>query len=634
MTYLLGLLIAGVVTGCIYALISTGLVVTYTCTGIFNFAHGAIAMASAFMFWQLWQGWGLPMWLSLALMLLVVAPLFGVVVERVLMRPLDRAPGDVPLVVTLGLLLALVGAANIAWNPSTIGRYLPQFFDGAGFRVAGLLVTWEQVIAVGSLAAVGVGLRLLFTEARIGIALRAVVDNPRLLGIAGGRPERVKQVAWVLSCQLAALAGIYLGAINQLNILNLTLLVIDGYAAAIIGRLRSVPMAVAGSLAIAVGQRLMYGYLPTNGFLSQIFDVVPIAVLFVAVIVLPQDRLRTASYVAPAAPRVAGLRSSLAGGAALVVVAVVLAQVLSAGNLRIGIQTFGLALALLSLVLLTGYGGMASLCQMAFVGLGAVAMGHVGHGGSLLGVLAAIGLAGAAGAVLALPTLRLRGLYLALLTFAFATLMEGVIFGQILGVGGSLTVPRVHIPGLPTTSDAGFFVFSAVVFALCAIGVLALRRGPFGRRLVAVNDSPAACATLGLAVNRTKLAAFTLAAALAGLGGVLYGGGPGQVSTNDFAALVSLVLLLLARLGGITTAGGALAGALTYSLFQVLDTHVPQLGQAQYLLTGLAAVTVGRDPLGLGGHLAAVAERLRRQPTRGAARLGRIGVPTGLEGVQ
>jgi len=616
-TLFLSYVVLGLVTGCVYALISTGLVVTYTTTGIFNFAHGAIAMIAAYTFWQLWQGWHLNVVLAVALVLVVLAPLFGLIVERILMRPLEGAPIDLTLVVTLGLLLFLVGLSNLIWNQQ-VGRALPEFFHGNGFDVTGLLISYEQVVAAVSLIVVAVGLRLLLTRARAGIAMRAVVDNADLLAMAGGRPIRVKQMSWALSCSLASLAGILLAAINELSVLDLTLLVVDGYAAAIIGRLRSVPMAIAGAIGIAVGQSVLFGYLPQTGFTDRIQNIIPIVVLFVVLILLPQSRLRTASFSGVVPPRVAGLRSSLAVGAALIVGAAVVSTGLSGNNLRIGAQGFALALVLLSLVLLTGYGGMASLCQMTFVGLGAYAMGHVAHGGSWLGVLAAIGLSAAVGALVAMPTLRLRGLYLALATFAFAAIMDSAFFNESLGTGGSLFIRRVRIPGIPTQSDQAFFVLTCVVFVACAIGVLALRRGPFGRRLVAANDSPAACATLGVNINSTKLIAFTISAGMAGLAGVLYGGSPGAVSSADFASLVSLTVLLLARVGGINTATGALLGAATLTAFNVAAPHFPRLGELQYLLTGLAAISVGRDPNGISGRIANMIELFRAAgPRRG-----------------
>src|SRR5207244_2940700 len=151
------------------------------------------------------------------------------------------------------------------------------------------------------------------------------------------------------------------------------------------------------------------------------------------------------------------------GGAVLVAAAAVVGPHLSVTSLKDASHGLALAFIVLSLVLLTGYGGMVSLCQMTFAGLGAYAMSHVGgSGGSLIGLAAAAVLAGAAGGLVALPTLRLRGLYLALATFAFAQAMDTVFFTNVFGAGGSISVARPHIPGVPRT-DRAYFVLLAVV---------------------------------------------------------------------------------------------------------------------------------------------------------------------------
>ena len=105
---------------------ASGLVVTYNTTGIFNFAHGAMGMVMAYLFWQLWQGWGLPELVSLAIVLFVGAPLLGVVVERVVMRPLYGAATSIRLAVTLGLLLVLVAAAGAIWSPTANTYNTPE----------------------------------------------------------------------------------------------------------------------------------------------------------------------------------------------------------------------------------------------------------------------------------------------------------------------------------------------------------------------------------------------------------------------------------------------------------------------------------------------------------------------------
>jgi branched-chain amino acid transport system permease protein len=213
---------------------------------------------------------------------------------------------------------------------------------------------------------------------------------------------------------------------------------------------------------------------------------------------------------------------------------------------------------------LTGYGGFISICQLSFAGLGAFAMYKWGAGGSVLGLVAAAGLAGAVGGVLAWPTLRVRGLYLALLTMAFATAMDNAIFpwSAIFGFNGSVAVPKPSIFGLHMTTPKAFTIFLAVVFALFSMGVLALRRGPFGRVLVGMKDSEAACATLGLSLRTTKLAVFMLSAAMAGVAGALYGAASSVATGTDFEMFESLLILAVVAIGGASVCSGALAGGL------------------------------------------------------------------------
>src|SRR3954464_14275249 len=144
MAIFLSFTVVGLVAGCVYALIATGLVVTYNTTGIFNFAHGAIAMFGAYTFWQLTnsdQGWGWPAPLALVVVLFVLAPAFGLVIERLLMRPLRGAWAHCTLVVRLGLLLFRVGRAQVILNPNQV-RTLLSFFSGSGFRLVYVQVSW------------------------------------------------------------------------------------------------------------------------------------------------------------------------------------------------------------------------------------------------------------------------------------------------------------------------------------------------------------------------------------------------------------------------------------------------------------------------------------------------------------
>ena len=602
--------VLGVVIGCIYGLTASGLVVTYTTSGIFNFAHGAIGMFGAFTYWQLSVAWGWPRLLALAMILLVLAPLAGAAVERVLVRPLRGASVDLALVVTLGLLLFLLGVANLLWKPTT-PRVLPKFFGSiAPLRVGQLSISMNQILAVAVALGVAAGLRLLFNRTRIGVAMRGVVDDPDLAAMSGASPVRIQQLSWALGASLAALAGILLAPLEQLNILSLTLLVINGYAAALFGSLRSLPRTALGALLLGLLVSYGRGYVPAGGLLERLQPALPMLFLFGVLLFVAPARLTTTNGLGRRSPTVPGLPQSLVAAGGLVATAVVLVGVLPTAYVVIGSRGLILGLTLLSLVLLTGYSGQASLCHLTFVGLGAFVMGRWAEG-SVLGVVLAIGLAMVAGALVSAFTLRLRGLYLALSTFAFAKAMDDAFFIRQFGASGTLPVRRLELPLIDTSDERAYFLLCAVLFAGAGVALLAVRRSKYGRILTAVGDSPAACTTLGLSLPSVKLVTFSISAGLAGLSGALFGGLAGNVNPSDFAVLGSLSLLLALRIGGVNTVSGALVGALSVAAFPAIQAHVPANVQLSYLLTGLAAVSIGRDPDGFGGQLSHAGQRLR-----------------------
>jgi branched-chain amino acid transport system permease protein len=595
--------VVGIILGCLYALTACGLVVTYQTSGIFNFAHGAIGMFMAFTYWQLSGGWGLPWPVALLLVLLVLAPLLGAAIERLAIRPLYGASLGVTLAVTLGLLLFLLGLADAIWKP-TITRRLPEILPGHQVKLFGVVVTYYEILVLVISIAAAAGLRLLFTRTRAGITMRAVVDDRDLTSRSGANPARSAQLSWALGASIAALASILIAPLQNFDQFNLTILVITGYAAAVVGRLKHLPLTVAGAMALGLLQSFAVGKLP-NRWLSDVAPVLPMALLFGALVVLRPARLEAVRLKLGRDRQTMGARPSMVLAVAFVLGSWVVSEMLSPGNLL----TFGhgivLGIVMLSLVLLTGYGGQVALCQMTFAGFGAYFMGkYGGSGGSLFGLGGAVLFPAAAGTLLALLVLRLRGIYLALSTLAFAYAMESLFFNHQLGYGGSLRVYR-----FVAHSQRAFLVEVSIVFAAVALVVLAIKRGAFGRRLSAMNDSSIACVSLGMDVTGTKVAAFTIAAGIAGLGGAMYGGWQGIVGPNDFAMLTSLLLLLTLAVAGINVVLGATFAALYLAIAPIIERHT--LANFTYLTVGLGSILLGRFPDGVAGGLSTAADRLR-----------------------
>jgi branched-chain amino acid transport system permease protein len=613
------LTVVGLVFGAIYSITAAGLVVTYTTTGIFNFAHGAIGMIAAFAYWQIVQDWGWPEPVGLVLVVLVLAPLVGAIIERLLMRPLRGASLDAILTTTLGLLLFLIGLATVVWDPKK-PRFVFQFFRGHSWNILGVRVSAHELAVVGAALAVALVLWLFLSRTRTGVALRSVVDNPDLSALAGASPERFGQLGWAIGAMLAALAGVLLASRAPLDVTTLTLLVINGYAAAMLGRLRNLPLTFAGGLLLGLIEQYLIGYLSPGVWLNTVRPTIPMAFLLLCLLVLPERRI-IGRTVAIRSPRVAGLKESIVAGAVLVLVAWVVSGQLSNADLRTASHGVALSLIMLSLVLLVGYGGQVSLCQLTFAGLGAFAMGKVADGSSWWGLLAAVGLSAAVGVLVALPALRLRGLYLALATLAFAQAMDRAFFlnTDVMGDSLSLEVGRVSLPGIDIDGRRNYFVFLCAVFALIAIGLLALRRSAYGRRLTALAASPAASATIGMNLTATRITVFGISAGLAGLAGALYGGEGGLVSPNDFPLLLSLTLVLLAVIWGIRTMTGMLFAGLVFAIFPEIQEHVSSLRNLIYLGTGLGAIGIGRNPNGVFGGNTPLQRRRDKQRAREAA---------------
>lgn len=597
--------IIGLFTGAAYAIVASGLVLTYSTTRVFNVAHGAFGMVLAYVFWDLSQRQGLPTWLALPLVLLVVAPAIGIFVQRFLTRGLGSAPVSVPLVVTVGLLVGLIGVAQQVWPPAA--RQLPQFFGQDGQEFGGVVVSYHQLITILLAGVVAAGLYVLLNRTRIGTAMRASVDNPELLKLYGGRPQLVSAVAWSIGMSLAALGGILLAPVIGMDYYDLTLLVISAYAAAMLGRLKSLPLTFAGAMGLGIVQSFAVVYLPTGESWAGLRAVVPTIFLFAVIVLMPQAPLRVGQVKGIVSAALPTLRRSAGAGTSLLVAVGLLGLVLSGADLLLVGTAATYAMVMLSLVLLTGYGGHVSLAQFTFAGVGALAYAKL-DSPDLFGLFMAALIAAGVGALVALPVLRLTGLYLALSTLAFAQLMDKLVFQADFAFqyNGTLQADRPSILGLQVQDTAAYVVLMTVFFVLMAVALLLLRRGPLGRVLLAMRDSQAACGTLGLNMRWFRVGLFAMSAGMAGLAGALFAGLRGTIGATDFQFFASLLLLLVAVVWGVTSVTGAALGGIFLMLLPVLQSANPGLAGLAFAVVGFGAVALGRDPNGLANRLFAL----------------------------
>jgi branched-chain amino acid transport system permease protein len=601
--------IVGLTTAAIYAIIGSGLVLTYVTTGVFNFAQGAAGMLAAFAYWQFAVGWGWPVWAALVAVLLVLAPAFGLALERVVMRPIQGLGEIERVVVTVALLSGMIAVANLIWNPNVERSINPFLFSWTPFRIGPATITWQQAITMAVAVAVAVGLRILLFRTRTGTEMRATVDDRVLTGLTGGDPVRASRVAWILATQLAAVAGILIASQVALSSSQLALVIVSAYTAAIFGRLRSLPMTFAGAIVVGCMESYLTGYLPQNGYLPGLRLAASPLLLFIALLIFRQRRLPGRDRQLRQVPTPT-IRGTLVFAAVVVAGGVVLGTVLSQSDLITYGAIFSLGLVALSYVPLSGFAGQISLCQLTMAGIGAVVWSHLGGSGNLLALVAAMLVPAAVGAVIAVPALRLSGVYVALATTAFAIVMDYWIFGlpplRVFGLKiaffdqGSVNAVGPSLFGWHLDSGTDLMVFGAVSLAVVSFGVAMLRRGRFGRRLIALRDSEAAYATLGGNLLAAKVAVFALAAGIAGLGGAAYAMQQGSVTADQFSYTVGLPIFLVAVIGGVGGVGAGLFTGWTYiGGTAAANAVLPWLQNLTPVLPGLTGVALGKNPTGI-----------------------------------
>ena len=396
MTEFLSYTITGLSLAAILAVAASGLVLTYTTTGVFNFAHGAIGMLGAFAYWQLRFEWDWPAPLSIAIVLLVLGPLFGVFLEVVIFRGLQGTTDTVKLVVTVSLLFSMIGIANWIWNPTEAHNATKFFNTTRPYFIGDVPITRHELITIVVAILVAIGLRYLLYHTRAGIAMRAAVDDRPLAALHGARPDRSSMLAWAIGCSLAALSGILFVGTIDLASTPMALLIVNAYAAAMIGRLRSLPYTFLGALMLGLLSGYLQGYLvvKNNQYLDSSFvSAVPVIVLFIVLLILPSSRLR-AQGIARTREIIPmpTMRGTFIFSAVIVAGTALAIPLLTRSNTVTMARLFGIGIVALSMVPLIGLAGQVSLAQWSLAGLGAITMAHLGVGGTparhLLGVRA------------------------------------------------------------------------------------------------------------------------------------------------------------------------------------------------------------------------------------------------------
>lgn len=632
-------ILLGSSAGAIVAALGLGLVVTFQGSGVVNFAQGAMAMWSAYVYADLRRGAypfpvpGLPAryhfaddvgFVAAFSLAVLTAGLLGLAIYLFIFRPLYRAPALAKIVASVGLLIALTAlverrfAADVSLR---VGQILPsepvRIADGLTVPRDGL---WLAIVVV----AVAVVLRIVSRRTRLGLAIRAAAGNEKGAILLGYSPTMLAACSFVLAAIVTSAVAILAAPMISLSSTVFTFgYLLPALGAALVGGFRSITWTVVTGFAIGMGQsvftklQLEIDWWPEYGAREGVPFLLILLVMTLRGERLP-DRGAVDNWQLPAVPPARVTRVSFG-----IPVAAAVAGVLLLGPLwQAAIMTTVIAVALaLSFVVLIGFGGQTSLAQMAFAGVGAFALARLttmwGVPFPVAPILAAL-VATVVGAAVALPALRLRGSNLAIVTMAGGVAVAEFVFKNPLFVG-DLTTGGGEVPN-PKLGDWDFGLVlgnqsSRPVFGLFLIAVVAvlglavgnLRRSGTGRRMLAVRSNERAASACGISTTNVKLVLFAMSAFIAGVAGVLTAYRFGSVSPTSYGAVASLAVLAFAYLGGITSVSGAVtagvvaaSGVAFYSASQVFSA----LGQWQTFVGGvLLVVTAIQNPEGIAGAI-------------------------------
>lgn len=620
-------LILGIVSGSVYALASVGLVLTYKTSGVLNFGYGSIALFTSYIHWSLIEGWHLPVWLSAVIVVGIVAPLIGAFLDTAVFRGIEGQPQIISVIATVGIFVLFEGLVYLFWNGTS--HRVPSLFPGGVVHLpGGTIISKDQfgILAVAVIAALGLGAMLRYT--RVGVAFRAVVSNRQVAGLMAINSGFISGLSWALGIAFAALMGVLLTPQTLLDPLYLPPFIIAFVlGAAVIGYMRSLPLAWVGGILIGIVQSFFIQYVRSqSGFLSKVSDSIPFILITLAVLFAPRAIRQSgigASFVVKtretvrAASKNARFSVSLAAFGFLA-----LLPLWATGSWTFAVfQGMTLAIVFVSLVVLTGYSGQISLGHTAFMGIAAFGAAHAVRDAHLpmwlamfIGAFAAV----PAGNLIGFIAVRVHGLYLALMTLAFAFLADSLFFQSpsVSGVTGGVPVPRPAGFG----SDKAFFYLVLGFLILFSLIAVNLRTGRTGRVLAAMRDSETASRSLGIPVTKYKVLIFGLSAFIAGMGGVLYAMILETATNLTFIPFYALFYVAIAVLGGIFDVGGAIVGGILFGVYTKLSSYTPLgfLLRIEYILFGLGAtVALARNPEGLIADLrrggAAILRRFERK---------------------
>ena len=570
----------GLVTGATYGVLAVGLVLVYRATRIVNFAHGEIGAFAAAVLGVLVVEHGWWYWMAFPLALLLGAGT-GALTEVAVVRRLRSAPRLMSMVATLGAAEILLGLEGVASAQARTGSLYPQPPGFPSFFIGTLSITpaYTAMLVLSPIAVLIITVFL--RRSRYGLAIRASAANPEAARLAAVSVTRMSTLSWAIAGALSAFTAILIFPTQ--SFLSAESfgpdLMLRALTAAVIARMNSLPWSLVAGLGVGFVESILYWNFPSNGYVEPVlFALIVLALLVQPAVASRRDDRGSWATVQGWRPVHEALRrvwlvrhlGAIVGAVALAV-ALLLPAVISFGASFQLAEIFALAVAGLSIFVVTGLAGQLSLGQFALGGIGAwIAYVAVQNTGNYILAVFAGGIAAAvASIVVGVPALRIRGLMLAVTTLAFALMASSWLLQQPWALGGGVTPGRPVIGSAELSSSKGYYFF-ALAFLVLAVWIAGnVRRGGLGRLFIAIRDNEDAARAFTVNIWGRKLQAFGLAGFLAGVGGAVYGFALSRLGANSFLPSLSIDVVAMTVIGGIGILAGPILGA--FYIFGVPD---------------------------------------------------------------
>jgi ABC-type branched-subunit amino acid transport system ATPase component/ABC-type branched-subunit amino acid transport system permease subunit len=635
----------GVVRGLVYALVAIGLILIFRASGVVNFAQGQFGALGVTMVSILGVNNGVPLVVTIPLAIAAGA-LLGGLTELLVVRRLFHQPRLLLFVATIGVSQVIL-LIQLRLPLADENLPFPTPIHGLWTINRNFVIRGEQIVVLLAVPVIVAILAFVLQRTRFGLSVRSSADNPSGASLSGVRIKAVSTQVWVLAGVLAAFSALIAAPVLGQRTADVGValgpdLLLRGLVVALVGGMVSFPLALAGGVAVGVVESLVLA----NTTHSPGVDTLVMFVLLVVLVLFrarnqraddsawsltPRSKAATAELLKHPLARI----TRLVGFGTLLAAGIILPLTMTeATRLNDATDILIFLMVAVSATVLTGWAGQLSLGQFAFVAIGAYMTSYYGQSmgflpslvlGTLWGIAVAI--------VIGIPALRVRGLYLAIITLGFALAVSNFVLLQkrlnqsFTGYGTRLTPPIIHVPVIGTFDlglDKRAYYYFCFVALLVVIAIVShLRRTGIGRSLLAVRDNDNNAAAYTVSATRMKLIAFAVSGGVAAFAGALFAARNATMVPDYFTPTQSIRVLAVSVVGGLSSVTGAILGTLVIvgipkifsntNELQLFASGVGMLVLLLYVPGGLISVVDGaRDQM-----LAWVARRTGWEPRKG-----------------